>query len=178
MAIKGRTDRASWTGQGLPLLGRLYKGGRRSQEDIARNRPGPDLDHFRFEPADRYAALIGDAFEQVYKPRPVEIKEVYAFGDSVEGAFETWMEEWARSGLLRRCDGETMTNWYNPANARVMSTPKPCEPDVCKCKPLGRMRLVLPALMQYTGVFGYVQLTTHSQIEIDRITARLFALEA
>ena len=65
MAIKGLTDR----GPQFPELGVLRKGAKKVQE----NKPGADLDYFRFDTKDQDALEV---FQEAFgdQPREIEIK--------------------------------------------------------------------------------------------------------
>lgn len=160
MPIRGLTDTARAV---FPVIGKLRKGGPRPESG---NRPGPDLDHWRFV-TDRPEIL--DAFERAYgeEPRDLDIYLPYA---RVEDNFTTWKEAWSAGGLRHRCDGEVCTVWLQEDG--TYST----EPVACPggCKEVGRLSVILPALLRI-GHVGAVTMETQSLNDIMAIQGALLA---
>ena len=163
MPIKGLTDRASLNPR-LPRLGKLRKGGEKTA-----NKPGPDLDHFRFT-SDR--PEIMEAWAQAYGEQPRLVNAVL-FYDTVEENFETWIEAWDASGLVFRSDGENYVLWRDGDKYR--RTPKPHQ-DVDDQNEIGRLTILVPELIQQ-GFVGTVTMETHSNHDLRNITAALMAAE-
>lgn len=162
--IKGLTDiaRPRW-----PSLGKLRKGSEKGQ-----NRPGRDLDYFRFT-SDR--PEVEAAFIQEYGETPRELA-VYLPLKHTEEVFATWQEHWEAGGLVHRCDGEHCVIWREGSEyvrADDYSAPKPCPGD---CKPVGRLEVLLFGLFQH-GFVGTVTLETHSLNDIQSIHASLLQTE-
>lgn len=179
MPIKGMTT-AHQPGAGLPRLGKLVKGAERTQEDLTKKRPGRDLQHFRikFDPGYEHLAAT---WTQLYGDEPTIIPRAFLMSDAVDAAFQSWLEEWSASGLLRRCDGEQQVRWFNRDEGRTVSTPIPCansSGQTCQCKQVGRLNFILPDLISATGAFGYITLETHSVIDIKRFFQTLKDVEA
>ena len=162
MPIKGLTDRTA----SFPKLGTIRKGAPKTG-----NRPGQDLDYFRFDTND---TELSTAFTEVYKRQPREIN-VFLPYKTTEQNFSSWMEEWAASSLLRRCDGENQVIWLDE-NKRTYSKGRQaclgCDGKT-GCKPSGRLSVVIPELKR----LGYVEVQTHSKWDIMGLTENLVAIE-
>jgi hypothetical protein len=129
---------------------------------------GADLDHFRF--VSEYEEVAA-AFQEAFGEKPTLLR-VYLPYRTAEENFSTWKEAWAASGLVHRCDGQTMVIWRT-ADGKYSREPQPCDG---KCKEVGRLEMVVPELLQ-AGFVGYVTLETHSQHDLMNITASLRAAE-
>ncbi len=149
----------------FPRLGKLKKGGEKINGQY-----GPDLDHFRFT-SDREE--IVEAFRNAYgeAPRSIQVYLPYA---TPQEAFSTWCEIWNASGLVHRCDGETMTIWLE--NGKYVRGSKPCPGGHEGNDPLndavGRLEMIIPELVE-AGYVGYVTLETHAKNDILGILAVL-----
>lgn len=159
--IKGLTDNVI---PRFPRLGKLRKGGEKPQIG---NRPGAELEYFRF--TSENPAIVG-AFHEAYGTQPAMLR-VYLPYPSVEMNFSTWKEAWAAGGLVHRCDGETCQIWRTP-DGKYSQVPKPCPGG---CKEVGRLEVILPELIT-AGFVGYVTLETHSLHDLMNITATLEAV--
>lgn len=162
MPIKGLTDRAA----SFPKLGTIRKGAPK-----AGNRPGQDLDYFRF---DTDNADLEGVFLQAYGQQPREVN-VFLPYKTTEQNFSSWMEEWAASSLVRRCDGESQMIWLNDDKRTYSKGHKTCLGCEGKtgCKPSGRLSVVIPELKR----LGYVEVQTHSKWDIMGLTENLVAIE-
>lgn len=172
----------------LAEIGRLFKGAKKTS-----NRPGEDLTHFRFEPAQRTYDLPspnGNGTLAQYlierflglgdEPRSIPVRFLHS---SVSKVFTSTNEVWAtlngRSRCVRRCNGEIQSLHLDGGN-RLSRTPVKCQAAAgatqCpnKCKPTGRLSMILPDL-QYPGA---VILTTHSIHDIIEITGNLQLYES
>lgn len=161
MPIRGLTDNVI---PRFPRLGKLRKGGEKPQTG---NRPGAELEYFRF--TSENPAIVG-AFHEAYGTQPAMLR-VYLPYPSVEMNFSTWKEAWAAGGLVHRCDGETCQIWRTP-DGKYSQVPKPCPGG---CKEVGRLEVILPELIT-AGFVGYVTLETHSLHDLMNITATLEAV--
>ena len=148
MPIKGLTDRDSITPR-FPRIGKLRKGGVKASA----NKPGPELDHWRFT-SDRPGAET--AFEAAYGGAAASVS-VYLPYPTVEENFQTWKEAWKTGGLDHRCDGETCVIWLGP-DAKYHRDPQPCPGG---CKEIGRLEVIIPEMLQ-AGHIGTVTMETHS----------------
>lgn len=174
--------------EGLPYLGAIHLGAKRTPEMIEKNQAGPDLEYFRVEFAERYESLRG-AFERIYGSKPLEFDPVLLFGNTPDEAFPTWMIEKGMKGqrITGVCNGQQRVMWiderYNVHDTRRSNSidePLACRADksgACKfCKPNGTMKVLLLELYRQTGQYGYFQLSTGSKNNIARISAALVTL--
>lgn len=159
MPIIGLTDR----GASFPQIGVLRKGAPKPETG---NRPGADLNHFRFDTDDADAA---NAFAAVYGAEPRAIRVFVPYRTTDEN-FEAWQEAWTAGALQHRCDGKTCVRWLTPQQT-YSSAPKPCPGG---CKPAGRLRVIIPELRR----MAYVMVLTTSIHDIITIQENLEALEA
>ncbi len=166
MSIKGLTDEVS---PRYPRIGKLRKGGEKSATGF-----GADLDYFRF--VSPYPEVT-KAFAAAYPNRPREVR-IFIPHDTVEAAFQTSCELWNKTGLLHRCDGQTMTLWRD--GARYVRGAKPCtgghRDNDPKRDSVGRLEFIIPQLVE-KGFVGYVSLETHSLHDIlntSRVLAAIY----
>lgn len=154
----------------FPRLGKLKKGGERPENG---RQPGPDLDHFRFVSEN---PEIVQSFEDTYgkEPRTIQVYIPYATPDQ---AFQTWAEIWGATGLVHRCDGETMSIWQ--VNGKYERGNKPCpgghKDNDYQRDAVGRLDLIIPELIE-AGYVGYVTLETHGKNDILAILSTLHAV--
>lgn len=165
MSIKGLTDNVL---PAFPRLGKLRKGA--AQEN---GRLGKEQSFWRFasERTD-----VSAAFTAAFGAQPVAIT-IYLPYTTVAENFTTWREEWTAGGMVHRCDGENMTIWRTPTG-HYDSTPRPCPnagQDKPACKPVGRLTVIIPELIQ-AGYVGYVTMETHSLNDLLSIQASLLAV--
>lgn len=158
MPIKGLTD----TIARFPCIGKLRKGSAK-----AGNRPGQDLDHFRFDSKDRDAIAL---FSEQYGDRPRQIEVMLPY-DGVNECFFTCKEEWSAGGLKHRCDGEICAALLVKGRIqRHFASPVPCPGG---CKEVGRLSVVIPVLKR----FAYVSCETHSKNDIVNLHSQLLAVQ-
>lgn len=155
MPIKGVTDQPAK----FPRVGELRKGAPKEK-----NKPGEDLEYFRFtsdEPD------IEERFYEFYGEKPRAIPVTMPFS-TAEEAFEAWLEEWGKGGIKRRCDGETQHLWQDEKghyHGKEIDdrTPECVQGEgKCDCQRNGRLALWLTALKK----FGVVTLLTSSVHDI------------
>ena len=140
MPIKGLTEQARF-----PTIGQLRKGAPKPSNGRA---PGKDLDYFRFTSPDDG---LEDAFRDAYGAEPRSL-EVYLPYPSADENFEAYLEEYAASGLLRRCDGERLI-MKREGGGEISAVERPCERGLpCQCKPAGRLTVILPKLEHFAVV--------------------------
>lgn len=156
MPIQGLTDRHA----AFPEIGSIRKGAKKTDA----NKPGPDLDHFRFV-ADTETMRV---FVNQFGDKPQEIKFISPFNTTSE-VFEAWKEEYTASSLKHRCDGKTCVTWQQP-NGQYSTTPKPCPGN---CKQTGRLKIVIPGLNR----LGFITVHTTSIWDILTIHQNLMAIE-
>lgn len=158
MPIKGLTDVTAR----FPCIGKLRKGGVKSG-----NRPGEDLDHFRFDSKDKDAIAL---FKERYGDRPQQIEVMLPY-DTVDECFFTCKEEWAAGGLKHRCDGEICSALQvGGLIQRHFAAPVPCPGG---CKEVGRLNVVIPVLQR----FAYASCETHSKNDIVNLHSQLLAVQ-
>lgn len=149
----------------LTRLGKLRKGGEKTSSGF-----GPDLDHFRFT-SDRPEIVA--AFEHAFGKEARSVL-VYTFAETTEQVFSTWCEIWDKSGLVHRCDGQTMSVWRD--GDKYQRGSKPCAGGHDKGDPrndaVGRLEVVVPELIE-AGFVGTVTMETHSLNDIVAIAASL-----
>ncbi len=176
MPVKGLFDERG-LGAGLPLIGRLRKGGKAPTKDGQGERP-VDLDYFRvtFEP--QYAHLQ-PLWNELYGDKPTEFSPVFLVGQSVDDCFEYWKEEWDVGGtLLHRCDGEHQHAWTHPETFQWMTARVPCAAPKCECDLVGRLKLVIPDFLDEAGLIGYFAASTGSIRDIATIYLYLRDIQA
>lgn len=160
MPIVGITDARA----AFPRIGTLRKG-----EEKQGNKPGRDLDYFRFDSEDEDAIA---KFHATYGDRPQAI-EVLLPKAEADGNLFAYKEEWGASGLVRRCDGQTIVAERVGANLqRHFVQPKACLQQ-CGCKQVGRLSVIVPCLKR----FAYVTVTTTSINDLVNISGQLTAIE-
>lgn len=153
------------TGQpSFPRIGILRKG---APKPANGNKPGADLEYFRFDPEDgpekhEILAQFHEAFGD--EPRDIDVFLPYA---TPEENFEAWQEAWVAGGLMHRCDGETIVIWRNRQGG-YSHTPQPCTGG---CAPVGRLKVIIPALRR----MAYVTVQTTSINDILTLDANLAA---
>lgn len=174
MPIVGMTTRVR---PQFPSLGTIRKGAKRTAEDISKNRPGRDLEYFRFSNPER--PELERAFQELY-PREPQVIRFYFMYDSIEDNWDAWMEEWVAGGLVHRCDGETMVLWRTKTGD-YLTERKECpyhqDPKLRTrknpgCKQVGRLRILLPEMLR-AGHVGDVTVLTSSIHDIMSIQACL-----
>jgi hypothetical protein len=153
------------TGQAsFPRIGILRKG---APKPANGNKPGADLEYFRFDPEDGpERAEILAQFQEAFGDEPRDIEVFLPYATPAEN-FEAWQEEWVAGGLMHRCDGETMVIWRDKAGG-YNRTPQPCKGG---CAPVGRLKVIIPALRR----MAYVTVQTTSINDILTLDANLAA---
>ena len=146
----------------FPNIGKLRKGAERPESG---NRPGTDLEYFRFTTDDERAAKM---FAAAYGDEPADINVYLPFKTADEN-FSSWQEKWVAGGLEHRCDGETCVRWLD--GDHYSEKPIPCPGG---CKEVGRLMVIIPELQR----LAYVTVETHSINDIINIDDNLRAVEA
>lgn len=159
----------------FPCIGKLRKGApkeKRTKNGKEYEVMGKDLGHFRFDTDDKAAM---QTFTAYYGAEPKEIQVYLPYGTAEEN-FQAWMEEYKAGGLMRRCDGETMSFHRNDAGGADL-TPKQCAKlcgRACACKEVGRLMIIIPQLAR----LAYITVETHSVYDIIQLTENLQAAQA
>lgn len=161
MPIKGLTDQ----GASFPRIGELRKGAPKPAQG---NRPGADLQYFRFTSHSRDALNV---FRTAYGDEPDRINVLLPYA-GVDENFEAWQEEWGAGSLKHRCDGEFVVLLQRGGQYRQ---PAPGEMK-CPggCKQVGRLKVIVPEL----GRLAYVVVLTTSVHDIIELHSNLTAYAA
>ena len=157
MAIIGLTDQTAQ----LPIIGILRKG-----EEKKGNKPGRDLDHFRFTSEDPEAIKY---FEEAYTKQPRQVR-VFLPHKTTDENIDAWMEHWVAGGLMHRCDGKTTVLWRTDKHD-YSTEPKSCPGQ---CKQVGRLSVIVPEL----GRLATVTVLTTSIHDIKNLHRQLRSYEA
>jgi len=168
MVIKGLTDNGN---TGFPILGKLRKGAKKTQE----GRPGKDLpDYWRFTSE---TPGVTEAFEAVYGTEPNKLT-VFLPYPKMSDNWDTAKELWSGGQVLQhRCDGEKCSQWLDENSGEYVAAERDgVEPIPCPggCKEVGRLEVILPALVD-AGFVGTVTAETHSINDIVAIERALRA---
>lgn len=161
MPIKGLTDQQA----SFPRIGELRKG---EPKPTQGNRPGSDLQYFRFT-SNSTEALT--AFERAYGDTPNDIDVFFPYATAAEN-FEAWQEAWVAGGLQHRCDGEFVV--LHQVNGQYFQPQYGAVKCPGGCKQSGSLKVIVPAL----GRLAYVKAGTTSKNDIIELHANLTAYEA
>ena len=160
-------------------FGYIKKGGPKQE-----NQPGQDLDHFRFDFADRFEGLRAEV-ERLYGNKPRSLPCVL-IGRTADEVFETWLEAYGKPGLIHRCTGQVRVQGLNPETGKYeQDTPcmkgaqaDPTDPRTFRCLSAfnmkggcvlrGRLTVAIPALWGIAKTRGVFTLTTQSNYDINR----------
>ena len=164
MPIKGLTDRPA----AFPEIGRIRKGAPKEPD-----KPGADLTYFRveFDEEEKQATAV---FHKTYGGTPSELNILLPF-NSVDENFDAWREAYVAGGLIHRCDGERV--WYeiDPKSGEqlvVNGMPEEQCDRSTKCKPTGRLKVLIPELQR----LAYLTVITGSTHDVMNIARQLEAL--
>lgn len=184
--ISGMTNR----GEGFPQIGDIRKGAAKKEGE---KRPGADLDYFRvdFLEGEEDAAA---AWENKSKDEPRELSIVLPFNE-IDRCWDAWLEAYQAGALLARSDGERflylrdhktgeviVQNGIEVATGKerkytdgevIHSYTKNKEKVEVVCKPVGRLRVLLPELQR----LAYMIVHTTSIHDIINISEQLAALK-
>jgi len=153
-------------------IGKLFKGAPKEG-----NRPGKNLDYFRFVPMGTMSDRLGEIWDHHYGETPNEIR-IFFKHDDIDHLIDDWYTEFATGGLLKtRCDGETITEWRDDRGVFHLNEPKPCRapnnPKGCdKCK-AGALIKFGVSEFRYHGYSGNVEISTTSINDIIFLKAQL-----
>lgn len=152
----------------FPSLGILRKGAKRTEEDMAKKRPGQDLEFFRFVNEQR--PRLEKDFATCYGLEPARIPFYFMY-DHIPQVWDSWMKEYVAGGLIHKCDGETMVLWRDEKTGKYSHEPRPCPyftgekkrtKDNPGCKETGELKILLPKLLEL-GHVGDVTVLTSSK---------------
>jgi hypothetical protein len=184
--IEGLTNR----GEGLPQIGDIRKGAPKKE---GAKRPGQDLDYFRvdFLEGEEDAAATWNALG-IYEPRELSIVLLF---NEIDRFWDAWLEAYQAGALLARSDGEKFLYLRDHKTGEVIvqkgievatgevrkytdgevihSYTKNKEKVEVICKPVGRLRVLLPELQR----LAYMIVHTTSIHDIINISEQLAALK-
>lgn len=178
MAIEGLSDRASLDPR-FKEIGRIRKGAAKTG-----NRPGRDLDYFRYVPDSRHQKSA-EIFEQIYSTEPTSLEIHFPF-DQMERVFGSWREAYGQNRLCKlRCDGARWHDWIEGDRHRHSTAGRECDlecrdtPNRCPDCPLtyvGRLSVILKPMWE-AGQIGLITLITSSVNDIGHLAAKLVQWE-
>jgi len=181
MPIKGLTSREDLerkVTKQLETAGKITKGLPRTEQQLAKNQPGQELDYFLFRLKSKYdTPQMRAAIAEEFGEKPKVLRPVFVVGRDYEEAFPTNMERWGTSGLSIRCDGEQQLEWWDEEHGEMSHICKACIAPRCGCQRNGRLFIVLPTLAKRTGVYVQFMLQTHSARDTENISAKLLWAE-
>ncbi len=167
--IKGLTNRPAM----FPEIGQIRKGSPKDE----RGQMGRDLTYFRIE-VDEREAETKKAINEKYGEKPTELPIVLAFNE-VERVWDSWYEAYTAGRLVARADGEYFTYKIDVQTGEVLTKNEqiPFDKDTpvgfytnknekqvpIFCKPVGRLRVVLPDL-QRLAYFTVITTSIHDII--------------
>jgi len=161
MPIYGLTDR----GLAFPCIGKIRKGAKKTKE----TEPGRDLDHFRVE-FDAGEDTTAEIFRKFYGDEPRTINFIFPPHSEMEDIASFWLEAYTAGRMVARSDGKVYTYRIDTNTGEIMTlnginktTGKEdiYDPGIPAgyyeskkrnsqvpifCKPVGRMKLVIPEL--------------------------------
>lgn len=159
-------------------IGKIFKG-----EKKTGNRPGANLDYFRFVPTPGVSAeRVAEIWEQFYGDQPKEI-QIFFKHDNIDSLIDDWYSEFATGGLLKtKCNGETITEWRDDRGVYHLNEPKPCRapnsPKGCdKCRASALIKFGMPEF-RYMGYSGNIELSTTSINDIVCLKSQLQEIAA
>lgn len=184
MPIKGLSDRD----ERFPEIGQIRKG---SKKDANTGAMGRDLTYFRVEFDERETEAIA-TFNKLYGDKPTQLPVMLAFNE-VDKVWDAWLEAYTAGRLVARSDGEKYLYRVDTKTGEVLTGKDKVIPYVegeiigtwttnsgknagkvneIKCKPVGRLRVVLPDL----GRLAYLTVMTTSIHDIMNLSSQIQAL--
>lgn len=184
MPIKGMTNR----GEGFASIGDIRKGAAKTE-----NKPGQDLDHFRvdFYEGEEEAAAKWASFS---KDEPRELSIVLPFNE-IDRCWDAFLEAYQAGAMLARSDGEKFLYLREHKTGEIIvqdgievatgkerkykdgevvhSYKKDKKTVEVVCKPVGRLKVILPELVR----LAYMTVHTTSIHDIINISSQLAALK-
>ena len=158
-------------------IGKIFKGAEKTG-----NRPGSNLDYFRFATSGTNSDRLQEVWSQFYGDEPKEIN-IFFKHDNIDSLIDDWYSEFGTGGLKKtQCNGETITEWRDDRGAYHLNSPKPCRapnsPKGCdKCKASALIKFGIPEF-RYMGYSGNIELSTTSINDIIFLKAQLAEIAA
>ena len=178
MPIQGLSDRGSVDPR-FKEIGRIRKGASKSG-----NRPGADLDHFRYVPDSGHQESAA-VFERLYGKEPKSLEVFFPFNE-MERVFSSWREAYGQNRLCKlRCDGARWHDWvdgdrhYHSAQGRECELKERDTENRCPNCPLaysGRLSVILRPMWE-NGQIGLITVLTSSINDIGYLSGKLVTYE-
>lgn len=155
-------------------LGKVFKGAEKTG-----NRPGANLDYFRFVPHGASSDRLQEIWDQFYGDKPKELN-IFFKHDNIDQLIDDWYSEFATGGLLKvKCDGETITEWRDD-RGEYHFTPKPCRAPNSrkgcdKCRASALIKFGMPEF-RYMGYSGNIEISTTSINDIVFLKTQLLEI--
>lgn len=172
MAIK-QFQKTETTAGGVGAIGKIFKGAPK-----VGNKPGQNLDHFRFEPDELHADRLNQIWGHIYGDTPTSIN-IFFKHSNIDNIINDWFCEFGASGLKTKCDGETIVGWRDEANRiYYRNNPKPCrspgsQKGCDKCKASALLKFCVYEFRALGGQSGNVELSTTSINDITFLRSQL-----
>lgn len=181
MPIKTMTDR----GVGFAEIGSIRKGAEKTE-----NKPGKDLEYFRVEFSEGEDEAA-EKFANHYKDEPKQLDILLPFNE-IERCWDAWYEAYVSGAMIARADGEIYIyqrdqktgdvlvqngldvhkgrpKLFNKEDVVATWTNKKDKEVPVTCKPVGRLRVILPVLQR----LAFLTLHTTSIHDIINISQQL-----
>ena len=172
MAIK-QFQETETTAGGVGAIGKIFKGAPK-----VGNKPGQNLDYFRFEPDELHADRLNQIWGHIYGDTPISIN-IFFKHSNIDNIINDWFCEFGASGLKTKCDGETIVGWRDEANRiYYRNNPKPCrspgsQKGCDKCKASALLKFCVYEFRALAGLTGNVELSTTSINDITFLRSQL-----
>lgn len=181
MPIKGLTCKETRVSGSMTVLGKLRKGAPKSG-----NRPGADLDYFRFDTSDRQ---LEEIMKSVYGDRPGDSYEngIRFFFPSAdfEQCMPTMKAAYKGGTCYVLCDGEAIygeripvpgkegSRWINHSAHRRPGCRFPACLGNESCGATGKLRIVIPEFKR----FGVVEVTVGALNDLEHVSKQIAEIE-
>lgn len=171
MPIIRNTQENDTKARQLPLIAKVRKGApqqTKTRKDGTEYKVvGKELPYFRFAFNDGYEWLQSHV-EALYGAKPSVLPGVMLAAETMQGCYSEWFMEWTGGRkLMRKCDGETIVQRFDPERGAVYE-PVPCPGrNNCECRQSGTLYFLLPELQVQAYVYGVFVLETHAWKDLD-----------
>lgn len=179
-------------GAGLPALGVIHKGEKRTDAMKTNKQSGRDLDYFRIEYFENTPMSVKSWMEHEFGKQPKSFDPVMLLGRTPDEVFPTWRIHktlnWSR--LARKCDGVQQVHYLDPKTQAAKMVERGDPPIPClgaanpgdhggcaECKFSGTLRVFFPTILAKSHVRGFFYLHTGSVHDIESISGSLVNLQ-
>lgn len=177
MPIKGLTCKESRSAGALAVLGKLRKGGKKSG-----NKPGSDLDYFRFDTEDKELAQV---MQNLYGKKPGHGFEngirFFFPSDDFDACMPTTMAAYKGGSCYRLCDGESVTaervTVDGKEGSRWVKYPLSKRPECrrqCDCTATGKLRILIPQFKR----FGVVEVVVGALNDLEHVSKQVAEIQS